>query len=1073
MKTKFIQILTFALIAVFQVALAQQVVTGSVTDQEGMPLPGATVVIKGTSSATTADFDGNYTIAAKNGDVLVISYVGYSAAEVTVDGATANAALSTSNDLDEVVVTGYGTFSKEKFTGSAVTLSGEALSKKNVSNITSALLGEAVGVTVVNTSGQPGSAATVRVRGRTGSINGNSAPLYVVDGIPFNGGINAINPNDIESTTILKDAAATAIYGNRGANGVILISTKRGSAEKTRVTVDIKSGTNMDYLPRYSVIESPERFTEIAWESLRNRGQGLVDAGFSQFAPASSYATARLFSTAGFDPGYNMWNAAGTDLIDPATGKFYEGISRKYTPENWRDYAFQDSQRNEANLSISGGGKNMTYFYSVGALEDVGYSINSNFKRYNTRLNLDFKPFDWLTWRADMSYTHTASNANGQSSDSGSVFWTTANMPRIYPLFLRDANGEKIKDIYGGYRYDYGEAPGPSRGFAGLTNSIADANYNGDFSHSNRIGTNQSFNATLNEDFNFESTFSFYLQEGDSTFRSDPFYGSSRGQGGYISKSTSEFRQWVIRNAIRFNKDINNGDTVIDAYVAYESESRESYGMNANKFNLVDPQGNELYNAVVNNTSTSSTSVLSREAFVGFMKVSLQDKYFLSADVRRDGTSIFAETKWGTFGSLSAAWIISNEDFFNIDTFDFLKIKTSYGVLGEALGQGGYPGYDSYSIQNVDGQPSIGFVAKGNPDLTWERGEQFNIGIEFESGIFEGSLETYVKNRNDMFFTQNFGPSIGYRSIVVNDGGIRNYGTEFDITANIIDNDDLKLSINVLGAIEKNEITQMPMDPATGKRKVIDPSGAYALAKGHSSYEYYMREWAGVNPDTGYAQWYRNFDDKNANGAYDAGERIEDLHEYQLANPNATILEDKVETYTSATKRFTDKVALPDLSGAFTINAEYKDFDLTAIFTYGIGGYAYDSAYRDFMDNGPVANMQQLHSDIEKRWQNPGDVTDVPLLNSNWQTNQASTSTRFLVEADYLNFANLQIGYSIPSDLTKKISASSARIFLTGDNLMILTKRDGFNPTYSLSGGTGRYTYEPMTTISAGLTINF
>ena len=474
MKTKFIQILTFALIAVFQVALAQQVVTGSVTDQEGMPLPGATVVIKGTSSATTADFDGNYTIAAKNGDVLVISYVGYSAAEVTVDGATANAVLSTSNDLDEVVVTGYGTFSKEKFTGSAVTLSGEALSKKNVSNITSALLGEAVGVTVVNTSGQPGSAATVRVRGRTGSINGNSAPLYVVDGIPFNGGINAINPNDIESTTILKDAAATAIYGNRGANGVILISTKRGSAEKTRVTVDIKSGTNMDYLPRYSVIESPERFTEIAWESLRNRGQGLVDAGYSQFAPASSYATARLFSTAGFDPGYNMWNAAGTDLIDPATGKFYEGISRKYTPENWRDYAFQDSQRNEANLSISGGGKNMTYFYSVGALEDVGYSVNSNFKRFNTRLNLDFKPFDWLTWRADMSYTHTASNANGQSSDSGSVFWTTANMPRIYPLFQRDANGEKIKDVYGGYQYDYGEVY--SRGFAGLTNSIADAN---------------------------------------------------------------------------------------------------------------------------------------------------------------------------------------------------------------------------------------------------------------------------------------------------------------------------------------------------------------------------------------------------------------------------------------------------------------------------------------------------------------------------------------------------------------------------------------------------------------------
>ena len=1073
-KNKFIQILTLAFLAVFQVALAQQAVTGTVTDQDGLPLPGATVVVKGTATATTADFDGNYSIAAATGDILVVSYVGYTAVEASVNSATMNISLSSDTSLDEVIVTGYGTFNKKNFTGSAVTLSGEALSKKNVSNISSALLGEAVGVTVVNTSGQPGSGATVRVRGRTSSINGNSAPLYVVDGIPFNGGINAINPNDIESTTILKDAAATAIYGNRGANGVILITTKRGSADETKITVDIKSGTNMDYLPRYSVIESPERFTELVWESIKNRFLGL---GYSDTV-AASIANTGLFNPdgvrgydLGFDNGYNMWNVSGDELIDPATGKFYEGISRKYTPENWRDYAFQNSVRNEANLSISGGGKNMSYFYSVGALEDVGYSINSNFKRYNTRLNLDFKPLDWLNWRADLAYTYTDSNTNGQSSDSGSVFWTTANMPRIYPLFQRDANGEKIKDVYGGYQYDYGEVY--SRGFSGLTNSIADANYNSDYAHSHRFGTNQNINIKINDNINIESTFSYYLQEGDSTYRSDPFYGSSRGQGGYISKSTSEFKQWVIRNAVRFNKYINNGDTVIDAYVAHESESRESYGLNANKFNLVDPQGVELYNAVVNNTSTSSTSIVSREAIVGFAKVSLKDKYLFSGDIRRDGSSIFAETKWGTFGSISAGWIISNEDYFKSDMVDFLKFKASYGVLGEALGQGAYPGYDSYSIQNVDGEPSIGFVAKGNPNLTWERGEQFNVGIEFETGIFEGSLETYMKNRNDMFFTQNFGPSIGYRSIIVNDGGIRNLGTEIDLTANFVDTDDFKLSLNVLAAFERNHITEMPFDPSVNRRKILDPSGVFALAKGHSSYEYYMRDYAGVNPDTGYAQWYRNFDDKNANGTYDAGERIEDLHEYKTLNPNATILEDKVETYTSATKRFTGKVALPDVSGAFTINAEYKDFDLTAIFTYGIGGYAYDSAYRDFMNNSTTSNMQQFHTDIENRWQEPGDITDVPLLNGNLQTNQASTSTRFLIEADYLNFANLQIGYSIPSEMTKKINASSARIFLTGDNLMILTKRDGFNPTYSLSGGTGRYTYEPMTTISAGLTINF
>ena len=1073
MKTKLNLILSSVLFLFGAVAFAQQAVTGTVTDESGAPVPGATVSIEGTSNAVTTDFDGNYSILAAQGETLVVNYVGYNATKADVTSSTVNIILSSSTKLDEVIVTGYGAFDKKRFAGSAVTIVGEELNKKNAPNVSAALLGEAVGVTVAKTSGQPGSAATVRVRGRTGSINGNSAPLYVVDGVPFSGGLNAINPNDIASTTILKDAAATAIYGNRGANGVILVTTKRGSSEKTRISVSVKSGTNMDYLPRYDVIESPERFVEIAYESLVNRYVAIYGE-----ATGTSIANTGLFNPdglsgydLGFDNGYNMWTTEGDELIDPATGKFYPSITRKYTPENWRDYAFQDSQRNEANLSISGGTDKSSYFYSIGGLEDVGYGINSNFKRYNTRLNLDFKPLEWLSFRSDIAYTYTESNANGQSSDSGSIFWTTANMPRLYPLFERDANGDKMMDVYGGFKYDYGE--NPSRGFAGLTNSIADAHYNTNASHSHRVGINQGMNAKLSDFLTFESTFAFYLQEGDGTFRSDPYYGSSKGQGGYINKSTSEFKQWIIRNALRYNQEFFDGFMKVDAYVAHESESRESYAMDAGKFNLVDPQGLELYNAVVNDTSTSSTSVLSREAIVGYARFGVNDKYFFTGDIRRDGSSIFADTKWGTFGSFSAAWLMSSEDFFSLDMFDFFKIKASYGVLGEALGQGAYPGYDVYSIQNLDGEPSIGFVSKGNSLLTWERGEQVNFGVEFEAGLLSGSVETYVKNRKDMFFTQNVGPSVGYRSIIVNDGSLKNTGLEFDITAQLVNTDDLNLELNVLGAIEKNELTEMPIDPATGKRKIINPTGAYAQAKGKSTYEYYMREYAGVNPDNGYAQWYVNYDDKNGNGERDAGEAIADLFEYKLENPNATILEETTETYTTATKRYIGKLALPDLTGAFSIDAQYKNFDLSAIFTYGIGGYAYDSAYRDFMDNESVSNMQQLHIDIENRWQNPGDVTDVPLLNSNYQTNQASTSTRFLVKADYLNFASMQIGYTLPQTVSQKVSASSARIYLSGDNLMILTARDGFNPTYSLSGGTGRYTYEPMTTVSAGLTINF
>jgi len=1066
MKTKIKQILTLALISVFQVVLAQQVVTGNVSDENGIPIPGATIAIKGTSTATSADFDGNYNIAAKNGQVLVISYVGYQGVELTVSGSTANATLSSDTTLDEVIVVGYGgPIDARKYSGSAVQVSSEELGKKNVSTISRALIGEAVGVTVIAGSGQPGSGSTVRIRGRAGSVNGSSTPLYVLDGVPYNGSINAINPNDIASTTILKDAAATAIYGNRGANGVIIITTKRGSKNKTTFSVDVRNGTNMDYLPRYSVIDSPERYTEIVWESLRNRALGLGATA----AEAAASANTDLFSGNGFNPKYNMWNAAGDALIDPATGKFISGVTRKYTPENWRDYAFQNASRNEVNMSVSGGSDKATYYYSVGALDDVGYSINSDFRRYTTRLNVDFKPNDWITAKSNIGYSYSFANNNGQSSDSGSVFWTTANMPRIYPLFLRDSNGNKIIDKYGGFEYDYGEG----RGYAGLTNSIGDAVYNTSTNLIHNLNLNQNFTFKLSDELNYSSNFSYQYWMNNDDFRSDPFYGSSRGQGGYISKTKSQIITWQLRNAITFKKKITD-EILVDAFVAHEAERYESSTLNGNRYKLVKPRGMELDNAVVNNTASSSTSAVAREALVAFLKLEINDKYFITADVRRDGASYFNKNKWGTFGSVAGSWLISEEDFFESNTFDFLKVKTSFGVLGSAGGQGFYPGYDVFTVENLDGEISLAFDSKGNPDLTWEAGEQVNFGIEFESKIVNGKIDIYQKNRKDMFFTQNVGPSVGYRSIIVNDGSLRNTGIEFEFEKTIVDTEDFKLDFTVLGAYETNEITAMPIDVSTGKPKNFDNNGVYGLAEGYNVYEYYMREWAGVNPDTGYAQWDRYYDDKNTNGTFDAGDvSILDLLDYKANNEDATIAKDTVESYTEATKKFTGKTALPDLTGSFSIDMEYKRFDLQSVFTYGIGGWAYDGAYRDFMANESAANTQQFHVDIEDRWQNPGDITNVPILNSNLQTNQASTSTRFLVESDFLSLANLQIGYNVPKNIAEKIKAKSIRLYVSGDNLFILTKRDGFNPTYSLSGGTGRYTYEPMTTVTTGLSINF
>lgn len=1067
MNKYFKTILTFCFLSVFNFALAQQLISGSVTDTDGQPLPGATIQIKGTNISSSTDFDGNFSISANNGDVLVASYVGFSSVESSVTSTTINFTLSSSTELEEVIVVGYGgPIDARKYSGSAVQVSSEELGKKNVSTISRALIGEAVGVTVVAGSGQPGSGSTVRIRGRAGSVNGSSTPLYVLDGVPYNGSVNAINPNDIASTTILKDAAATAIYGNRGANGVIIITTKRGSKNKTNVSVDVRSGTNMDYLPRYSVIESPERYTEIIWESIRNRA--LAGDGVTADQAAAT-ANADLFSGNGFNPKYNMWNAAGDALIDPATGKFFAGITRKYDPENWRDYAFQNASRNEVNMSVSGGSESATYYYSVGALDDVGYSINSDFRRYSTRLNVDFTPNDWITAKSNIGYSYSFANNNGQSSDSGSVFWTTANMPRIYPLFLRDENGDKIVDKYGGFEYDYGEG----RGYAGLTNSIGDANYNTSTNLIHNLNLNQNFTFKLSDELSLSSNFSYQYFMNNDDFRSDPFYGSSKGQGGYISKTKSQAITWQLRNAVTFKKQLSD-DLYIDSFIAHESERYESSTLNGNKYKLVQPRGMELDNAVVNNTASSSSAAVAREAVVAFMKLELKDRYFFTADLRRDGASYFNNNKWGTFGSVAGSWIVSDESFFNSGIFDFLKVKTSYGVLGSAGGQGFFPGYDVFTVENLDGEISLAFSSKGNPDLTWEAGEQVNFGVEFKSDFVNGNFDIYQKNRKDMFFTQNVGPSVGYRSIIVNDGSLRNSGFEFELEKTLVNSGGFKLDFSVLGAYETNEITSMPIDVSTGKPKNFDNNGAYGLAEGHNVYEYYMRVWAGVNPDTGYAQWERYFDDKNSDGAFDEGDvSIADLFDYKVNNPDATIVQDTTEDYVDATKRFTGKTALPDLAGSFSIDATYKRFDLQSVFTFGIGGYAYDGAYRDFMANESAANAQQFHTDIEKRWQNPGDVTDVPILNSNLQTNQASTSTRFLIESDFLNLANIQIGYNLPADAVKQIKAKNVRVYVSGDNLLVLTKREGFNPNYSLSGGTGRYTYEPMTTVTAGLSINF
>jgi len=1065
MKTKFNGILTLLLALVVQISFAQEkTITGTVSD-EGGPLPGVSIVVKGTVNGTQTDFDGNYTLKANAGDVIVFSYVGMTTLEKTVGSSnTINVLMAGSNVLEEVVIVGYGTTTKKSFTGSIKTVKSEDLEVKSVSNVSQALAGEVSGVQVINTSGQPGTESTIRIRG-FGSVNGNRDPLYVVDGVPFSGSINSINPSDIASTTVLKDATATAIYGSRGANGVILINTKKGKSNSSYIEVDVKTGINKSYIPRYSTIKSPELYTELSWEALYNKGVATGEAN------PGEYAGTNLFSGAGLGPTYNLWNAEGSQLIDPATGQFRTDVTRKYDPENWEDFGFQDSNRTEANLKMGGGNDNTRYFSSFGYLEDVGYIINSDYKRYTSRINLTHKPKEWMTATVNLGYAYSEQNDNGQSSDSGSIFWFVDQLPSIFPLFLRDDAGNIVEDpIFGGNQYDYGLG----RNFGALTNAVGDAHYNKSESKRHELNGNFSFNFDITENLTFENTFGAQYYSDKYNSLGSPFYGGSASQGGSIYKYNEDLIAYNILNLIRFKKSF--GDHNFEVLAAHEGNSWERKRLTASMSKMVHPNIDDLNNfVIVSSPPTSYTDKASLESYFGQVNYNFEDKYFLTGSVRRDGSSRFiGDNKWDTFGSVGASWILTKEAFMEDLTYvDFLKAKVSYGLVGEQAGVGFYPGYNTFNVSNLNDGISISPRDIGNPNLTWETSKMFQTGVEFGiSNFVDVALDYYIKDTENLLFDRRVGPSVGYALQTVNDGTLRNSGFEFDIAAHLIDKDDFKLDFVINGEMLNNELTTMPIDPATGEEKVLDIAGRFGRSAGHSLYDFYVKEWAGVDPADGTAMWNLYYHDANGNGSLDADEGISSLYEYTTANPDNAISQTVTKKYADATQKYVNKSIIPKVRGAFRLSATVKDFNISTQFIYSVGGYSYDAAYANLMHNREIGNSN-WHTDILDRWQEPGDITNVPKLSSNYNTNVNSSSTRFIEKSDFLALNNVSLGYRVPKTFVEKMGLSSVNVSLTGDNLFLLSARDGFNPSTAESGESNQYRYSPLSTFTLGLRVKF
>jgi TonB-linked SusC/RagA family outer membrane protein len=1075
MKTKFNGILTLLLALVVQFTFAQsKTISGTVSDDSG-PLPGVSIIIKGTGTGTDTDFDGNYSISANTGDVLQYSFVGMEDTQKTVGASnTVNVTMEEdSNVLDEIIVVGYGTTTKKSFTGTATVVNSQNIDAKAVSNVAQALIGEVAGVVVTRTDGRPGSSATIRIRGFN-SVEGNSSPLYVVDGVPFNGDINAINPNDIESTVILKDASATAIYGARGANGVVLLTTRKGTVGKNTVEFDFQSSISSRTLPNYNLVNNEEQYMELVYAGLKNTAE------FSGESNPSQFALDNLFSDRGIAPLYNMWNVAdGNGLIDPATGLAISGVSRKYTPTKWGDEGYRDGFRNEMNFKTSGGTDKTKHYFSLGYLSDEGYIAESKYDRYSSRLNVTSNPIDRVKISTNLDYSYSEYN-DATGYGGGNVTYMLDFTPTIYPLYLRDTDGGIVTNPNTGDPfYDFGDnIAGNARGFSPTYNGVGEAIYNINRTKRHSVNANIKFEVEILEELTFETTYgmNYYTSNLDQTRNS--IQGSAGvALGGTLYKSNRTYVAQNFNQILRYKPKLGE-DHNLDMLVAHEStvDYDEYFDLSKKGIVNLNPNAAGVPDNYLdqNGVSFGNIEESSLEGYFTQVNYNFAQKYYLSGTLRRDGSSRFYKNKWGTFGSVGASWIVSEEDFLSSSkVINFLKLKASYGVLGDQ-GNDAYAGQLGFNIENLLGQPSLAPRSVVDPEITWESSKGIQVGTEIElfNGRIKADVDYFVNTTDNLYVLKRLPPSTGDAVILTNDGALENRGVEFNVTGNIVRNEDFNLSLTLNGAFLDNTITKMPIENSTGLPKVVNVDGRFALSKGSSLFDYYIREWVGVDPANGNPQWIENWSDENNNDQYDSGEGIADMLIYTAANPDAVIKDRITNTYANATRKYADKSAIPTLQGAFRLNSSYKGFSLSTQFSYSLGGYGYDAQYANLMGNSKVGDAS-YHNDMRDRWMEPGDISAVPRLYSNENVRVNASSTRFLQSSDYLALNNIRLGYKIPSQFLAKTGFSSFNLWVSGDNLFIASSRKGYNPTTSLTGESGRYTYNPISNYTLGVRVKF
>lgn len=944
-------------------------------------------------------------------------------------------------NIEEVVVVAYGTQKKSTLTGANLQVGAKQIEDRPISNVLQALDGAGAGIQIAAGSGQPGDGPTIRIRG-AGSFLASNEPLIVVDGIPFPGDLNSINPNDIESLNVLKDASSTSLYGSSAANGVILVTTKRGRKNSSRVSLNSSTGIIGRFVQEYDRV-GPADYYKMTWDAMRN-GRLLVSG--QTLATANAYASSSLISG---NLKTNVFNVPDSQLV--VDGVFNPNAQLKYDDFDWADALIGTGLRQDHNISFSGGSDKSTYYSSINYLKEEGYMLNSDFERIGLRLNADSQVKSWLKLGTSLNGTVTSGSNAVNGFDNNAAFvnpyrWTRGMGPIYSPYKHDPVTGQRMYDSNGNVIYDDGAFRGADA--ASGRNVVWETMLNKDVTNTYNLQGNVFAEIQLLPELSFRTNAAYNFRGTLQKEYRTTEIGDAIGVGS-ATRTNYMRRDFTWNQTLTYDKAF--GSHNVKVLAGHENiDYKYDYLYGYKRIQVLEDMY-EFGNFVENSSLNSSFNRRSKEGWFGRVNYDFNEKYLLEGSIRWDGSSRFAsDVRWQSFWSAGAGWVISKENFLsNVKAINFLKLRGSYGEVGNDGLDSWYAYKSLYELGYNNGtEPGILLDYVADRMISWETKAQSDIALEFEilNRRVRGTFEYYTSETRDLLFAHKkpINAGIPGNEVETNIGNLINKGYEITISADVIKNENVKWNLTAFGSSYKNEVT-----------KLADPfiSGTKRIAEGEDMYAFWLRTWAGVDPTDGQGLFVLDTTKSVLNATDERtvnGQRV-------TTNQNKALLE-----YQGS--------AIPDFFGNVSTTLNVKNWELSAAVNYQIGGKIYDSNYASLMTSYPQGGA--LSTDMYDAWTTPGQVTNVPVLNTAYIAGPAAASSRWLVDASYVMLRNASLGYNFNKDVVKSVGVNSLKLFVSGENLWMTSKRKGLEPYQSFNGTTSNR-YSPARIITFGLSTTF